>query len=60
MIEVEKENNAINPTIKKLSDALIDCNNEIALQGKSLRDDDTFCEDFNKKIDYNWDIQVWK
>ena len=53
-IQEEKENNAINPTIKKLSDALIDCNNEIALQGKLLRDDDTFCEDFNKKIDYDY------
>ena len=50
-VQEEKENNEINLTVKKLSDALIGCNKEVASQGKTLRDDDTFCEDFNKKID---------
>ena len=56
-VQEEKENNAINPTVKKLSDALIGCNNEIASQGRSLKDNDTFCDDFNKK---NWEKNMMK
>ena len=52
-VQEEKEINALNPTVKKLSDALIGCNNEIASQGRLLKDNDTFCDDFNKKIDYD-------